>query len=60
MYWPQLHQAGTALRGGINLVLTAAIMGALVVVVAEALPGWIRAFRGLELSDETDAADAMP
>ncbi len=60
LYWPQLHQAGTALRGGINLVLTAAIMGALVVVVAEALPGWIRAFRGLELSDETDAADAMP
>jgi carbon starvation protein len=57
LYWPQLHQAGTALRGGINLVLTAAIMGALVVVVAEALPGWLRAFRGSELRDTTDAPD---
>jgi len=44
IYLPQLTSESSYLQGTINLVLTAIIMISLVVIFANALPKWYRAF----------------
>jgi carbon starvation protein len=45
IYIPQVKEVSTIVPGLINLVLTISIMICVVVIVYNAVPKWIRAFR---------------
>jgi carbon starvation protein len=45
IYIPQLHGSNTVIQGVINLVLTVVIMSSAVIILRDAIPGWIRAKR---------------
>jgi carbon starvation protein len=45
IYVPQLNSSETIIRGVINLVLTIVIMLSAIVILRDAVPGWIRAKR---------------
>ena len=50
IYLPQLDSGETIVPGIINLALTVSIIISVVIIVFNAVPGWIRAFRGKDTS----------
>jgi carbon starvation protein len=45
IYWPQIQVDGTYVKGLINLVLTGVIMVCAIIILSNAVPKWIKAFR---------------
>jgi hypothetical protein len=54
MSLPQISQPGTKAQGIVNLVLTVIIMASVVLIVAQAVPKWIRVIRGKPVYLEPD------
>jgi carbon starvation protein len=54
IYWPQMFSPDKAVPGAINLILTVIIMICVVIVVANALPQWIRAAKEARSATEMD------
>jgi len=46
IFIPMMFNAKTQLQGFINLILTAVIMGSVIIVIADAAPKWIAVIRG--------------
>jgi len=47
IYIPQLSQTGYFVQGLINLLLTGVMMLSVAIIIKDAVPGWIRGYRGL-------------
>jgi carbon starvation protein len=45
IYIPQIHETTTMVPGLINFVLTMSIMICVIIIVYNAVPNWVRAFR---------------
>ena len=56
IYLPQLDQPEMQVQGIVNLTLTALIMLSVLVILADAVPKWVRAARGRPVYVEPEAA----
>jgi carbon starvation protein len=54
IYWPMLSNPEKWLQGLVNLVLTGLIMTSVLVIVADAVPKWVRAVKGRPVFVEAD------
>ena len=59
IYWPMLAGPSTFGKGLMNIILTGVIMLSLLVIIADALPRWIRAGKGQGTHHETQDQEAQ-